>query len=113
MSWTIQFVGGSLGGRTEAFPARPASRLTYPVHIGRRVGGIPQYAESAALPSPAVMHVSEEYEMHSVSGTHNHLVYRWVRPDIEGMREKISRLQADLDECRKPPPRQGLVRFSR
>lgn len=105
MTYTVEFRGGSLGGQTLTFEGPPQHRLSFPVLS--RIGYI---SESGTLPplTPA----SDEYFVERTV-TRTHLIYRWRRPDIEGMESTIRRLETELAECRKPPPRQGLMRFGR
>lgn len=100
-----RFLGGSLGGQEHEITYENPYRV--PVLVRR-----PHAVDHGSLQSPVVrQYAADEYRVEARAG--DIFIYRWVRPDIEGLQEQIRQLQAEVARLTPPPePRRGLMRFT-
>jgi hypothetical protein len=111
MTFWVRFEGGTMGGREESFSKYPDHRIRYPVR--RPVSFV---SESGTLPSPSMDFDEYVYDRRTDDRT---LVFRWRRPDIEGMRDRLNALLDERDDLKEAlercqdPRRRGLTRFAR
>jgi hypothetical protein len=105
-----RFEGGSYGGRVEPLPGlRPSRSAFYVPVLARRWLGSP----GDTLPFPS--HDRDEYRWegerrYDSEYARDVYIYRWVRPNVDGLLRRIRQLDKELHEL-KNPIRKGLVRF--
>ena len=106
---TIWYVGGQLGGDTEFHDDYPGPTIRVPVMAWAPLPGPgPDYNRPVAV-------VEEDTYRHFGESQQGALVYRWVRPNVEGLLARIRELEDELAVLKAPPPppRKGLMRFER
>jgi hypothetical protein len=109
----VRFVGGQLGGTTQAMQGRP-----FPERITR----VPIWAVRSLTETETdgLIHAVQydEYRFMGERDEDGAYVVRWIRPNVEPLKARIAELELELaavvrrlDEVlHGPPPRVGLVR---
>lgn len=110
---TVRFVGGQLGGTTQAVQGRPfPERITRVPVVASRL--LTEAGTHERIPAYQI----DEYRYMGERDEDGAYVVRWIRPNVEPLKARIAELELELaavvrrlDEVlHGPPPRVGLVR---
>lgn len=94
MTVNATFVGGPLGGQVRRITF--ARTYEVPVLLSRPSFHVPVESETFSGPSPTA-YGRETYRYEGRNAFDDYL-YRWVRPDIEGIQDEIRQLKARIAE---------------
>jgi hypothetical protein len=107
VSYTVRYIGGQLGGQTDfMYGAFNGQDIRVPIRAEVRFTEADTH--SSIIPAFQVDTYRHRGEQRDGS-----FVYRWVRPNVEGLHDRIHQLERELNEALAPPLRAGLMRFSR